>query len=261
MFCTDPYFSSGCWFNLLALPPPPIAGTLLTLAGALTDSVVFAVSFLGTAFPGVELPNLSISTSPYSFHTSARAVSILGIVGIPLRGGARVLGVRARVLGVRVRVVAVVLTLGLGLEMPFGRIAGLTPVIGATRPFVAVGLGARGSVEVGAGLLLAETVVFGLTVVLAAAPAFDGGLAFDDSVNVPVLALGPEFDTLARLAAVAALMPAAAPVLQDVAALTLALATVPGSIDILPLPTPGFALELVRVVMVDAAIGEAVFVG
>lgn len=254
LFCTDPYFSSGCWFNLLALPPPPIAGTLLTLAGALTDSVVFAVSFLGTAFPGVELPNLSISTSPYSFHTSARAVSILGIVGIPLRGG-------ARVLGVRVRVVAVVLTLGLGLEMPFGRIAGLTPVIGATRPFVAVGLGARGSVEVGAGLLLAETVVFGLTVVLAAAPAFDGGLAFDDSVNVPVLALGPEFDTLARLAAVAALMPAAAPVLQDVAALTLALATVPGSIDILPLPTPGFALELVRVVMVDAAIGEAVFVG
>lgn len=145
--------------------------------------------------------------------------------------------------------------------MPFGRIAGLTPVIGAARPFVAVDLGARGSVEVGAGLLLAETVVFGLTVVLAAAPAFDGGLAFDDGVNVPVLALGPEFDTLARLAAVAALMLAAAPVLQDVAALTLALATVLGSIDILPLPTPGFALELVRVAMVDAATGEAVFVG
>lgn len=178
-------------------------------------------------------------------------------MGIPLRWGVRVL--------VRVQVLAVVLTLGLGLGLgvPFARIMGSTPVAEVARPLVIVGLGARRSVEAGAGLLSAEAgllsaeaVVFGLTAALAAAP----GLAFNDGVNVPVLVLGPKLDTLARLAAVAALIPALAPVLPDAAESVLALATVLGGVDILPLPTPGFILELARVEMVDAVTGAPVLV-
>lgn len=171
------------------------------------------------------------------------------MVGIPLRWSVRGL--------IRVRVLVVVLTLGLGLGVPFGRIMGLTPVAEVARPFVAVGLGVSRSVEVGTGLLPTEAVVLGLTADLATAP----GLAFNDGVNVPVLVFGPRPDTLARLAAVAALIPAPAPVLPDAAEFMLALATVLGGVDILPLSTPAFTLELSRVGIVDAVARATVFVG